>query len=207
MSGTIRLQPEYSDPSTATSLQSYVTGPGLPAGVSCPQADDAGQLVGSLLAQVLMIPPGGEPRPTGAAISSVLAGLSALNVLTAEDDSVGHARPNYAVVLTAGAFTGSDADDRNTTLADLVTALDARGLRRGRRRRRRLGRRTTASSASIRADPALSAAVSTVDNVDHRGRADQHRPRPRRARARAPPGKYGTGQDTQPVPPVPAPTP
>ena len=32
VSGTLSLQPEYSDPSTAASLQNYVTGSGLPAG-------------------------------------------------------------------------------------------------------------------------------------------------------------------------------
>ena len=62
VSGTVQLQPGYSDPSTASSLQSYVTGPGLPAGLQLPEADDAGQLVGSVLAQVLMVPPGGTAR-------------------------------------------------------------------------------------------------------------------------------------------------
>ena len=38
VSGTISLQPEYSDPSTASSLQNYVTGPGMPPGASsCPR--------------------------------------------------------------------------------------------------------------------------------------------------------------------------
>ena len=103
----------------------------------------------------------------------MLAGLSALDVLNAEGDSVTPA--NYAVVLTAGAFTGSDAADRNATLADLVSALDSAGS----------GAVVAGDIASaaetglvgvIRADPTLSAAVSTVDNVEHRRRADQHRP-------------------------------
>ena len=75
-----------------------------------PEVDDAGQLVGALLAQVLMIPPSGV-APDGVAVSSVLAGLSALDVLTPGGDSVAPA--DYAVVLTAGAFAGEDAAERN----------------------------------------------------------------------------------------------
>ena len=199
VSGTISLQPEYSDPSTATSLQNYVTGSGLPPGVQLPATDDAGQLVGSLLAQVLMIPAGGT-APDGAAISSVLAGLSALGVLNAEGDSVTPA--NYAVVLTAGAFTGSDAADRNATVAELVSALDSAGS----------GAVVAGDIASaaetglvgvIRADPTLSAAVSTVDNVNTAaGHISTVLALGREGGGTS--GKYGIGEDTQPVPPVPA---
>jgi hypothetical protein len=202
VTGTISLQPEYSDPSTATSVKNYVTGSGLPPGVQLPATDDAGQLVGSLLAQVLMIPPGGA-TPDGAAISSVLAGLTALGVLTAEGDSVTPA--NYAVVLTSGAFTGSDGAERNTTVAELVTALDSAGS----------GAVVSGDAASaadtglvglIRSDPALSAAVSTVDNVDtSAGHISTVLALGREGEGTS--GKYGTGEDTQPVPPVPAPAP
>jgi hypothetical protein len=202
VSGTLTLRPEYSDPSTATSLQNYVTGSGLPAGVTLPPVDDPGQLVGSLLAQVLMIPPGG-PAPDRAAISSVLAGLSALNVLTAEGDSVAPA--DYAIVLTAGAFTGADASDRNATVADLVTALDSTGS----------GAVVAgdAGSASdkglvgvIRADPKMSAAISTVDNAaTGAGRISAVLALVGEGDGTS--GKYGTGEDTQPVPPVPPATP
>jgi hypothetical protein len=202
VSGTLTLRPEYSAPSTATSLKNYVTGSGLPAGLSLPPVDDAGKLVGSLLAKVLMIPPGGA-APDRAAISSVLAGLSALKVLTAQGDSVAPA--DYAVVLTAGTFTGSDAADRNATLTDLVSALDSAGS----------GAIVAGDAGSagdtglvgvIRADPTLSAAISTVDNAaTAAGRIstvlalDSERD--------GTSGKYGTGADTQPVPPVRAATP
>jgi hypothetical protein len=202
VSGTLTLQPEYSDPSTATSLRNYVTGSGLPAGVTLPPVDDPGQLVGSLLAQVLMKPPTG-PAPDRAAISSVLAGLSALNVVTAQGDSVAPA--DYAVVLTAGAFTGADAAARNGTVTALVTALDSAGS----------GAVVAGDAASagdhglvgvIRADPKLSAAVSTVDNVGtSAGRISTVLALDSEGEGTS--GKYGTGQDTQPVPPVPAPTP
>ena len=203
VSGTLTLQPEYSDPSTATSLQNYVTGSGRPAGIQLPSGTaDAGQLVGSLLAQVLMIPPAG-PAPDRAAISSVLAGLSALNVLTAEGDSVAPA--DYAVVLTAGGFTGADAADRNATLAELASALDSAGS----------GAVVAGDVASagdnglvgvIRADPTMSAALSTVDNVGTAaGRVSTVLALVSEGEGTS--GKYGVGQDTQPVPPVPPATP
>jgi hypothetical protein len=202
VSGTLTLQPEYSDPSTATSLQNYVTGSGLPAGVTLPPVDDAGKLVGSLLAQVLMIPPAGT-APDRAAISSALAGLSALHVVTAEGDSVAPA--DYAVVLTAGTITGSDAAARNTIMTDLVSALDGAGS----------GTVVAGDSASagdnglvgvIRADPTLSAALSTVDNAaSAAGRISTVLALVGEGDGTS--GKYGTGKDTQPVPPVPAATP
>ena len=198
VSGTISLRPEYSDPSTASSLRNYVTGPGMPPpGVELPETDDAGQLVAGLLAQVLMIPRGGV-APDGAAASSVLAGLVALDVLASEGDSVAPA--DYAVVLTAGAFTGEDAAERNATLVELVSALDAAGS----------GAVVAGDAASaaetgligvIRADPTLSAAVSTVDNVGSAaGRISTVLSLG--AEAAGTSGRYGTGEDAQPVPPV-----
>ena len=201
--GTISLRPEYTDPSTASGLQNYVTGPGMPpAGVELPETDDAGQLVGALLAQVLMTPAGGPPRD-GTAASSVLAGLTALDVLASEGDSVAPA--DYAIVLTSGAFTGDDAVERNTTLIELVVALDAAGS----------GAVVAGDAASaaetglvgvLRADPTLSAAVSTVDNVGSAaGRISTVLALGGEADGTS--GRYGTGEDAQPVPPLPSTTP
>jgi Copper transport outer membrane protein, MctB len=202
VAGQLTLQPAYSNPSTEAALQGYVTGGGLPPGVQLPEADDAGQLVGALLAQVLMVPPAGT-EPDAAAISSVLAGLSALEVLSQDTDSVVPA--DYAIVLAAGAFTGEDAAERTGTLADLVNALDAAGS----------GAVVAGDAASaadtglvgvIRADTALSAAVSTVDNVDvTAGRISAVLALGQESEGTS--GRYGTGEDTQPVPPVPATTP
>jgi hypothetical protein len=203
VSGTIRLQPEFSDPSSEAALQSYVTGPGgLPAGINLPETDDTGQLVGGLLGGVLMVPSDGEAADP-AAVSSVLAGLSALDVLTQESSSVGPA--DYAVVLTAGAFEGDDAADRNATLTELVTALDSAGS----------GAVVAGDGAAagqtglvgvLRGDPSTSAAVSTVDNVPTAaGRISTVLALGREGQGTS--GKYGTGEDTQPVPPVSAATP
>jgi hypothetical protein len=205
VTGTVLLQPEYSDPATAASLQSYVTGPGLPSGLTLPETDDTGQLVGSLLAQVLMRPATiGAPAPDTAALSSVLAGLSALGVLEQETPAVTPA--DYAVVLTAGDLADEeDGEDRADTLVDLAVALDAAGsgaVVAG----DAPAARETGLVGIIRADPELSAAVSTVDNVGSAaGRISTVLALGRESEGTS--GKYGTGDDTQPVPPVPAPAP
>jgi hypothetical protein len=203
VTGAIRLQPAYSDPATAASLQSYATGPGLPA-VTLPQASDTGQLVASLLAQVLLVPEkAGRELPTAADVSSVLAGLSALKVLQQDTPSVTPA--DYAVVLTSGAMSGTDAKTRVGTVIDLVTALDGAGS----------GAVVAGDQAStaetglvgtIRAVPALSTAVSTVDNADSpAGWISTVLALGPEAKGTS--GKYGTGPDTQPAPPVPVATP
>jgi len=199
VSGAISLRPEYSDPSTASSLQSYATGGGLPAGLELPATDDAGQLIGSLLGQVLMTPAGGT-APDASAVSSVLSGLTSLEVLSLDSDTVAPA--DYAVVLTAGAFTGDDAAERNETLVELVSALDAEGS----------GAVVAGDQASagedglvgvIRADTTASEAISTVDNVDTAaGRISTVLALGSESDGTS--GKYGTGEDTQPVPPLPA---
>jgi hypothetical protein len=198
VSGTLRLQPEYSDPSTATSLQNYVTGAGTPAGVQLPETDDTGQLVGALLAQVLMVPSAGA-RPDAAAVSTVLGGLEALDVV-AQETAVTPA--DFALVLTAGTFSGDDAAERSTTVAELVAALDAAGS----------GAVVAGDFGSeaenglvgvVRADTALSAAISTVDNVGTSpGQVSSVLALPGEAEGIS--GQYGTGEDAQAAPPVPA---
>jgi Copper transport outer membrane protein, MctB len=201
VTGTIRLQPGYTDPAGAAEVQSYVTGPGLPTGVTLPETDDTGQLVGALLAQVLMRPAApGATAPDTAALSSVLAGLRALDVLDVESASVTPA--DFAVLLTAGAPAEDDAADRTDTLVDLALALDAAGS----------GAVVAGDAASdadaglvgvIRADPEDSAALSTVDNVDAApGRISTVLALGREGAGTS--GAYGVGEDTQPVPPVPA---
>jgi Copper transport outer membrane protein, MctB len=111
---------------------------------------------------------------------------------------------NFAIVLTAGTFKADDADKRNAALAELAAALDAAGE----------GAVVAGDTASagdnglvgvLRNDPTTSAAVSTVDNVDTiAGQISSVLALGREADGTS--GKYGTGQDTQPVPPVPSAT-
>jgi hypothetical protein len=201
VTATIRLQSKFTDPATATSLQSYATGPGRPAGITLPQTDDTGKLVASLLGQVLMIPKQGI-APASASTASVLSGLQSLGVLTLD----GSAAPaDFAVVLTTGTQQGNDADTRNAALVDLVTALDASGS----------GAVIAGDASSntdnglvgvVRADKGTSAAVSTVDNVDTTaGRVSAILALPQERQGIS--ARYGTAKGTQPLPPVPAVTP
>ncbi len=198
--GIVRLQPGYTDPATASGLRTYVTSPGIPAGVQLPTTDDPGQLVAALLGQTLMVPEPGAAAPDAATVSSVLAGLAALDVLSVESSSVTAA--DHAVVLTAAGPQGDGSEERTATLVELVTALDAAGsgaVVAG-----------TAESAldgglvaAIRADPEISAAVSTVDNVERAaGRISTVLALGQESQGTS--GTYGAGEDTQPVPPVPA---
>ncbi len=169
VSGTIRLDPAYSDPQTTSSLQNYLTTAGaLPPGVTLPaDTSDTGELVAGLLAQVLMIPPAGEGEPQEVpdttATAQVLGGLSTLGVLT--QDSAGVAPADYAVLLTSGSLTADDAAERNAVLVQLVTALDDRGS----------GAVVSGDAGAaadgglvgtIRADAEVSTRVSTVDNAN-----------------------------------------
>ncbi len=202
LTGTIRLTDAFADPAKETELQNYVTGSGRPTGVTLPPTDDTGELVGSVLAQVLVNPPGVVPAPDSAQLSSVLAGLSALEVLTQESPSVQPA--DHVIVLTRGAVDGDDAESRLGTLVELVTALDGSGS----------GAVVAGDAASagdtglvgvLRADPEVSALVSTVDNVDTAaGRISSVLALSQEGEGTS--GKYGTGEDTQPVPPVPTAT-
>ena len=68
------------------------------------------------------------------------------------------------MVLTAGAFSGDDAAERSATVAELVAALDAAGS--GAVVAGDFGAEAENGLVGVvRADPALSASVSTVDNV------------------------------------------
>ncbi|MCU1612668.1 MAG: hypothetical protein JWO98_208 [Frankiales bacterium] len=204
VSGIIHLQPAYTDPGQASAIQTYVTGPGKPATVTLPQTDDARQLVAALLADVLMTPSQQTTAGTDtAAISSVLAGLSALHALSQDSSSV--TPSDYALLLTADAFTGKDAGTRNAALVDLAAALDAAGSGAV-----VAGDATSAGNNGLvgvlRNNPTVSAAVSTVDNVTTpAGQLSSVLALSRERQGTS--GKYGTGQDTQPVPPVAGATP
>ena len=198
VTGQITLTPAFSDPATESSLQNYATGSGLPAGITLPDVDDAGELVGSLLAQVLMVPAGDGTPPDTAATSSVLAGLPALEVLRTDSDSVTPA--DYAVVLTTGELTSEDAADRNANLVELVAALDAVGsgvVVAG----DALSARENGLVGTVRSDPDLAASVSTIDNVGMpAGRISTVLAL--RAEGEGTSGAYGAGENTSPVPPV-----
>lgn len=198
VAGTLQLLPEYSDPQVAQDLQNYATSEGVPPGIQLPVTDDAAALAGALLGAVLMNPEGGVEAADPTAATTVLAALSSLDVLSQESPEVIGA--DYAIVLTAAALDGEDAGERNRALAVLAEALDTAG-----RGAVVAGDISSASEAglvgAIRADPGLAAAVSTVDNVNAAaGRVSTILALS--AEGQGTSGKYGTGEDTQPVPPL-----
>ena len=202
VTGTIRLTDSYADASTAGALETYLSGPGVPGTVTVPQSQDAGELVASALAQVLMVPGRGKPDagvvPSPADTSTVLSGLAQLDVLSQDTSSVSPA--DYAVVLTSDVVSGDkDAASRATALVQLATAMDSEGS----------GAVVAGDLASngdgglvaaVRADQAAGAAVSTVDNV---GTAAGQiiTVLALAAEGRGTSGEYGVGKNTQPVPP------
>ncbi|GAB4083239.1 copper transporter [Modestobacter muralis] len=202
VTGTIRLTPGYGDPANDAAVEAYVSGPGRPAGLAPAEGTDPAGLAADLLAEVLMVPPAdaGTAGPVPAsATSSVLAGLEELGVLSRDTSSVTPA--DHAVLLTAGVPTDENALRRTEALVELVTALDRRGSGAV-----AAGDPTAIEDGgllrALRADTSVSAVVSTVDNVTvPAGRISTVLALA--AESRGTTGAYGSGEDTQPVPPAP----
>jgi hypothetical protein len=201
VTGTIRLADSYAAPSTQSALDSYLSGPGIPATVTTPPTGDVGEQVASVLAQVLMVPGPGSPdagvAPSPTDTSTVLAGLEELGVLSQDTSSVSPA--NFAVVLAQGTVSGDDAAPRATALVQLATALDDEGSGAV-----VAGDLASAGDgglvAAVRSQQTATAIVSTVDNAGTAaGRISTVLALA--AEARDSSGEYGVGKDTQPVPP------
>ncbi|MBB3675343.1 hypothetical protein FHX36_001078 [Modestobacter versicolor] len=201
VTGTIRLTDAYADEATADTLETFLSGPGVPLSVSQPESDDPGAAVASVLAQVLMVPGVGAvdagTAPSAADTATVLAGLEELEVLSRDTTSVSAA--DFAVVLTTGAVGGEDAEARTTALVQLATALDEEGS--GAVVAGDLAANGDGGLVSaLRGDSAATGVVSTVDNVTTAaGRISTVLALA--AEGRGTSGEYGVGEDTQPVPP------
>jgi len=201
VTGTVRLTDSYGDAAAAGTLESFLTGPGVPASVTRPDTDDVNELLASVLAQVLTVPGAGSSVartvPSTTDTSTVLAGLEQLDVLSRDTSSVTAA--DFAVVLTAGTPTGNAPDAQTTALVQLATALDAAGSGAV-----VAGDPASAADgglvAAVRDDQAATAAVSTVDNVSTAaGRITTVLAVATEGAGTS--GEYGVGQDTKPVPP------
>lgn len=198
LAGTLRLQPSFTDPQSGPDLQEYVTGSGLPPGVTLPETDDTSTLVASLMSQVLMRPAGGGPAPPLASTTTVLAGLAALGVVTSESGDVESA--DYALILTASAFTGEDAQARSRALVALAVAFDAVGS----------GGVVAGDEASdadgglvaaVRSDAGAATSLSTVNNVNvASGRVAALLALTAELSGQS--GNYGVGEGTVPLPPL-----
>lgn len=198
LTGTLRLQAAFTDPQNAPDLQEYVTGLGLPAGITLPETDDTPTLVASLLSQVLIRPVDEGSTQPSSALTTVLAGLSVLGAVATDSGEV--AAADQALILTSGAFTDEDADARLSMLVALAVALDSAGSGAV------VAGDATADVegglvAALRSDPSAVSAVSTVNNVDAAaGRVAALMALPAERTGQS--GSYGVGEDRVPLPPL-----
>jgi len=198
LAGTLRILPAFTDPQTAPDLQEYVTGSGLPPGITLPETDETSTLVASLMSQVLMRPAEGGAAPEQTSTTTVLAGLAALGVVTSESGDVDSA--DYVLFLTGSGFTGEDAETRNRALVSLAVAMDTVGSGAV------VAGDVSADAeggllAAVRADGGAGTTVSTVNNVDTApGRVAALLALTAERTGQS--GNYGVGEGTVPLPPL-----
>ncbi|HET6260578.1 MAG TPA: copper transporter [Pseudonocardia sp.] len=157
VSGEIALTQAVGDPARADQLRE-LTSQLLPTGAQLPAASDTGSLVGGLLAGVL-VASSGQVAPGQA--DALLAGLSAAGFVAPGD----RPRPSDLVlVLTGGAIPGVDGGDAAAVIARLAAQLDRAGG--GAVLAGRAGSADATGAVGVaRADPNITASLSTVDDV------------------------------------------
>lgn len=156
VTGEVALTDAVGDPSRADQLR-QLTAQLLPAGAQLPAASDTGSLAGGLLGGVLFAKAGATPAQE----QSVLSGLASTGFVA---PGAPPAPANLALVLTGGALTGIDAADSAAVIARLAAQLDRAGG--GAVLAGRAGSSEATGSVGVaRADPTITAAMSTVDDV------------------------------------------
>lgn len=156
VTGEVALTDAVGDPARADQLRE-LTARLLPTGAQLPAAADTGSLAGGLLGGVLLAKAGAQPDQEKA----VLSGLASAGFVRPGDPP---APANLALVLTGGALTGVDAPDAAAVVARLAAQLDTSGGGAV------LAGRTGSSDATgavgvARADPTITAKMSTVDDL------------------------------------------
>ncbi len=154
VTGEVALTAAVGDPARADQLRTLTAGL-LPAGAQLPAAADTGSLVGGLLGGALFT--GADPT----AATGVLTGLTTGGFVV-PGEIPGPA--GLALVLTGGALEGVDASDAAAVLARMAAELDRAGP--GAVLAGRTGSAEATGAVGVaRADPAVTAALSTVDDV------------------------------------------
>jgi hypothetical protein len=156
----IQLTNDFSDPARAEELRALAAKT-LPTGAKLPEVPQVGAIAGGLLGSVLVVPSGGKAA-TPEQSAAVLSALTSAGFITV----TGEPAPGSAVVLlTGGELTGGSEADRAAVPAYLANQLaqSATGVVVA----GRSGSEGQAGTVGvIRGDTALSANVTTVDNVD-----------------------------------------
>ncbi len=154
VTGQVALTDAVGDPARADQLRE-LTARLLPTGAQLPAASDTGSLLGGLLGGVLL-------KPDGAAgADAMLTGLAAAGFV---DPGDAPAPADLVLVLTGGALAGIDAGDAAAVTARLAAQLDRAGD--GAVLAGRTGSADATGAVGVaRADPAITAGLSTVDDV------------------------------------------
>ena len=157
----IQLTNDFSDPARADELRS-VAATTLPTGVTLPEVPQAGAIAGGLLGSVLIAPADGAAPASPEQGAAVLAALTSAGFITVTGTPVAG---QSVVILTGGEVTGGSEADRAgavgyfaNQLGQTATGVVVAG---------RTGSEGEAGTVGvIRGDTALSATVTTVDNLD-----------------------------------------
>jgi outer membrane murein-binding lipoprotein Lpp len=159
VSGAVTLTPAVTDPARADQLR-QLTGTLLPAGAQLPAASDTGSLLGGLLGGILT-GPGGKAPVAGPQAAAVLTGLTTAGFTAAGNPP---APASLVLVLTGGSLTGVDAGDGAAVVMRMAAQLDAAGG--GAVLAGATGSSDPTGAVGVaRADPTVTAALSTVDDV------------------------------------------
>jgi hypothetical protein len=165
LSGTVSLTQEFVDANCAEKLRSVVNSSIVPAGAQLStKLVDQGSQVGDLLGIALLINRDpAVPTVDDAQRDVVLAALRDTGFITYRSDAhIGAA--NAAVVITGGGL-GDDAGNQGASVARFAAALAPHGT--GTVLAGRDGCASgTAAVAVTRADPGMSSAITTVDDID-----------------------------------------
>ena len=164
VTGTVSLTQEFVDANSAEKLRTVVNSSILPAGAQLStKLIDQGSQAGDLLGITLLINPNPTPAVEDVQRDTVLAALRDTGFITYQpSDHIGAA--NVAIVVTGGALP-QDAGNQGVSVARFSAALAPHGS--GTLLAGRDGSATGGAAVAVtRADAAMAAAISTVDDVD-----------------------------------------
>lgn len=164
VTGTVGLTEEFVDANSAEKLLSVVNSPIVPAGAQLStKSVDQGSQAGDLLGIALLINKDPKvPAVDDQQRDTVLTALRDTGFITYGADRVGAA--NTALIVTGGGL-GDDAGNKGATVARFAAGMAPHGS--GTLIAGREGTASgTAAVAVTRSDPALTSAVSTVDDID-----------------------------------------
>jgi hypothetical protein len=198
VTGEVALTDAFTDPGRADELRDLITRL-LPAGVQLPTATDPGTLAGGLLGALVLLGRDNRPLASPDEAAAALSGLASGGFVRA---GRWPAPAQLVVVLTGADTPGDAAADRSATVARFATQLDRMGA----------GAVLAGASGSadgarplavVRADPAASSVLSTVDDVES-GAGQVATVLALREQLDGRAGRYGTGGNAQGPAPQPA---